>query len=183
MIRLFRGCLMVSVMALLASCATLTEEECRYADWYRIGVTDGRAGQPDARLAQHAEACEKHGVRPDADAWRGGWSDGIPNYCSSSSGWRQGVAGTSYSGVCPPALEEDFLFGYERGRALHAVGNELDNIDSRITTLETLVVDDEIEEAERRDLMAELRDLQREARALERERALIEAEAIERGLR
>lgn len=182
MIRLFRGCLSALAIASLAGCATLSEEECHYADWYGIGMTDGREGRPDARLAQHAEACEKHGVRPDADAWRAGWIDGIASYCSPSSGWRHGVAGTSYSGVCPLALEADFMFGYEPGRSLYSLGVELAEIDSRIETLEALVVDEEIEPAERRDLMEELGDLQREARALEREQALIEADAAERGL-
>jgi len=112
---LFRGCLLVLAMGLLASCATLSEEECRYADWYSIGMSDGRDGRPDSRLAKHAKACEEHGVRPDAESWRAGWREGITRYCSASSGWREGLSGTSYGGVCPPAQEGEFLSGYELG--------------------------------------------------------------------
>lgn len=174
--------IVVLAAASLAGCATLSDEECRYADWYAIGMSDGREGRLDTRLARHAEACEKHGVRPDAEAWRAGWREGILDHCSAPGGWRVGVAGTSYNGVCPPLLEDDFMFGYRPGRALYEVRTRLDEIDARIESLEAQVVDEEIEADERRDLMEELRDLQREARELERERALIEAEAAERKL-
>jgi len=180
---LFRGCLLVLAMGLLASCATLSEEECRYADWYSIGMSDGRDGRPDSRLAKHAKACEEHGVRPDAESWRAGWRDGITRYCSASSGWREGLSGTSYGGVCPPAQEGEFLSGYELGRALYTLDAELAEIDARIETIEARVIDEEIDADERRELMAEMKDLQRHARELERERALIEADAAERGWR
>lgn len=178
MIRLIAVLATVSI----AGCATLSDEECRYADWYAIGMGDGREGRLDSRLARHAEACEKHGVRPDAEAWRAGWREGLLGYCSPQSGWHEGVAGTSYNGVCGPPLEEDFMFGYRPGRALYEVRNALEGLDVEIEALEALVVDDETETDARRGLMEDLRNLQREARELEAERALIEAEAAERGL-
>ena len=55
-------------LLLLASCATLSEEECRAADWYQIGVNDGAEGRATDYVESHRRACA--GLGPaGAGAW------------------------------------------------------------------------------------------------------------------
>ncbi len=180
---LFHGVVLISMIA-LAGCATLSEEECRYADWHDLGFQDGRQGHPDNRVARHAEACTEYGIRPDADQWRDGWREGITYFCTPDRGWREGVDGNAYNQVCPPDLEPDFLYGYEPGRDLHRNRQSLQEVDQRIVEVEDeLDADETMSSERRRELSRELRELQNEARTLERERGVLEAEASGRGLR
>lgn len=111
---------MLAIAALLGGCASLSEEECRNADWGRLGHQDGAAGYPESRLAEHAEACAKIGIRPMGDIWRAGWDRGVLLYCMPSVGWREGLAGHGYSGVCRGRNEEAFLQAYRAGAEIHA---------------------------------------------------------------
>ena len=94
---------MLAIAALLGGCASLSEEECRNADWGRLGHQDGAAGYPESRLAEHAEACAKIGIRPMGDIWRAGWDRGVLLYCVPSVGWRDSNS------------HFDFLMGSEAG--------------------------------------------------------------------
>ncbi|MDH3265262.1 MAG: DUF2799 domain-containing protein, partial [Paracoccaceae bacterium] len=53
--------------SLLAACASLTEEECRTADWVRIGVRDGAEGRGTDHVEAHRRACAGVGVSPDVE--------------------------------------------------------------------------------------------------------------------
>lgn len=84
------------VMALLAGCASMSESECRVADWGRVGLADGAGGVPQGRLASYVEDCGKIGVQPVADAYTQGWNAGITHFCTPINGWRAGLAGDSF---------------------------------------------------------------------------------------
>lgn len=120
----------------LSGCATLSEEECKTADWGRLGYQDGAAGHPESRLAEHAEACAKIGIRPLADIWRAGWDRGVRAYCVPSVGWNEGLAGRSYQGVCRGRGEEAFLPAYRAGADIHRLQSRLDSNASDINRLE-----------------------------------------------
>src|SRR5690606_21857100 len=96
-----RPCLYVSV-ALLAGCASMSEEECLTADWYERGVLDGRRGEPGNYVHEHHEACAKVGVTPDNEAWQRGRSVGIRYFCTPENGERVGLEGRAYRHTCPP---------------------------------------------------------------------------------
>lgn len=120
----------------LSGCATLSEEECKTADWGRLGYQDGAAGHPESRLAEHAEACAKIGIRPLADIWRAGWDRGVRAYCVPSVGWNEGLAGRSYQGVCRGRGEEVFLPAYRAGADIYRLQSRLDSNASDINRLE-----------------------------------------------
>ena len=48
------------------SCATMSQEQCLRGDWRAVGYGDGVDGRPMSRLDDHAKACAKAGVTPDA---------------------------------------------------------------------------------------------------------------------
>ena len=67
MIRLFLAlAATIGFGLLLASCNTLSKEECVAADWRVIGENDGATGyEPQQRFAAHAKSCERVKIVPD----------------------------------------------------------------------------------------------------------------------
>jgi hypothetical protein len=149
----------------LSGCATLNEQECKTADWGRLGYNDGAAGYAESRIAEHAEACAKIGIRPNAALWRSGWDKGVLTYCTPNVGWREGLAGHSYSGVCRGRNEEAFLGPYRTGTEIHRLESRISSNNSEIRRLEDQLRSAPNEEARRR-LRNRIRDLDDEQRRL-----------------
>jgi hypothetical protein len=147
---------LITASTLLGSCATMSAEECMAGDWSGRGFSDGAAGYAQSRLGEHAEACSKHGIAPDDDAYRAGWAQGVLRYCTLPNGFAQGRSGAAYNGVCPAGLEADFLPAYQDGQVVYAaeqaVSTARSSIDSFGGRLEEL---DEKIEAKQRELRAE----------------------------
>lgn len=143
----------------LSGCATLSENECRTADWGRLGRQDGAAGHPESRLAEHAEACNKIGILPNATAWRAGWDQGVQTYCTPAVGWREGLAGHSYSGVCRArGNEAGFLQAYHAGSDIHRTQNRIEQNNQELRRLESQLRSAPNDETRRR-LRDRMRDL------------------------
>lgn len=119
----------------LGSCATMSEEQCLAGDWSGQGYSDGLSGLTMSRLDDHAEACAKHGVTPDAGAYAAGRRQGLLQYCTVDKGFEVGRTGAGYAGVCPPDLERDFLYAYRDGQVVHAAEQALENARSRVDSL------------------------------------------------
>lgn len=112
----------LALSALAASgCATMSREECLAVDWRTIGYEDGVAGYPGDRIAQHRKACAEHGVRSDLDLYQAGRAQGLREYCQPANGYRLGLGGGDYRGVCPVDLEGDFVGAFEGGRQLRSL--------------------------------------------------------------
>lgn len=165
----------------LSGCATLSEEECRFSDWYDLGYRDGRQGRPADRVSEHAQACGEHGVKPDRERYFSGHEDGLSSYCTLHNGFQIGENGGGYANVCPSPSEEDFLRGYSVGQALHRVRGRLYSIDAEIQSLDGRIGDEKTEkkeltaliyqrvqlEGERGEAREELRNLENEAYSLQ----------------
>lgn len=109
----------------LGSCATLDEGQCRSGDWQGIGFGDGAAGYPQSRLAEHAKACGKFGITPDAAAYDRGRRDGLVSFCTPRRGFEEGRQGHTYYNVCPAGLEPGFLAGYADGELVAAANRRV----------------------------------------------------------
>lgn len=134
--RLAALALLLLAAPVLSACATLSEAECRVGDWYSIGQTDGYHGRPAARLADHAAACTDYGIMPDRAAYTAGREDGLRQYCQPARGYREGLAGNGYAGVCPLGQERGFLTGFEAGREVADVAAQAERVERRIDLLE-----------------------------------------------
>lgn len=143
----------------LTGCATLSEGECKTADWYQIGRQDGGNGLTRARLHKHREACAEYGVRPQPDRYFDGRIVGLKQYCTPRSGFDEGRAGHPYRDVCPAKLEPAFLAGHRKGEAIHDVESDISDVENDIDRTERLLDDDDTSHRERRVLRRELRDL------------------------
>jgi hypothetical protein len=169
--------LAVGAVLALGGCATLSESECRTADWGRLGRQDGASGYTESRLAEHAEACNKIGILPNATAWRAGWDQGVQSYCTPAVGWREGLAGRSYNGVCRTRGDEaGFLHAHQAGSEIHRLQNRIEQNSQELRRLEGQLRSSPNDEARRR-LRDRMRDLDREQSHLRNQLGLMQLSA------
>lgn len=122
--------------ALVQGCGTMDKSECQSADWKTIGYEDGARGAMASRIGNHREACAKHSISPDLDAYRQGRAEGLRQYCRAANGYRLGEHGTGYAGVCPADLEPEFLAAYTAGKRIHEIASGIRSTQSRINSKE-----------------------------------------------
>ncbi|MFN4056819.1 MAG: DUF2799 domain-containing protein [Roseinatronobacter sp.] len=131
-----RALLALMGVLVLASCASVSREECLAGDWVSIGQRDGASGQDGpAQFSRHIRACEKVAVVPDQSAWARGYQQGLVRYCTPAVGLEEGLAGRSYRGVCPVATQARFLEGLNIGRAVYDQRQVISEIDSELGSL------------------------------------------------
>ena len=183
----------------LGSCATMSEEQCLAGDWSGQGYVDGQSGYTMSRLDEHAEACAKHGVTPDAAAYAAGRRQGLVSYCTPARGFQVGRTGSGYSGVCPAELEADFIPAYRDGQIVHEVeaalanarsrvdslGSRLEELDDKIAAKQAEARADGLTEEERDRIRNRIQELRRERADTERDwrRAQDEIDDAERDVR
>jgi hypothetical protein len=143
----------------LSGCASMSESQCRQADWSARGLADGREGRSAQRLDDHVEACAKIGVAPDRTAWDKGWEQGIRSYCTASSGWREGLRNQTYWGGCRGQAGEDaFMNHYQLGQQLYGLQQQLQRNDGELQRLEQVLRTVKTDE-ERANVRAQMRRL------------------------
>lgn len=118
----------------LSGCASLSESQCVASDWHTVGYSDGASGQDSSRLLKHQDACVKHGVTPDREAYMVGWNEGVVRYCTPENGFQQGQRGAQYHNVCPGDLEPDFHQAYLSGRELYLAQSEVSQLERSIAS-------------------------------------------------
>ena len=179
------GALVVLAALSLSGCATLSEDECRTANWQAIGYEDGVDGQPANRVARHRKACAKHDVQLDLAAYNAGRAAGLEVYCQPHNGYREGLAGNTYHGECPAALADEFVFAYNYGREIHDVEADVRDeqraidrlhddfhaIGDEILQKETLLVSPGLTPGERVAVLADIKHLVQERRDIEADMA------------
>jgi hypothetical protein len=192
----FFGAVVISVS--LLSCATMSKDECRHADWYLKGLEDGSQGYPETRLVEHGKACSRVNVSPNIKDYGDGHKKGVRLYCVPEKGYSEGRKGAAYNNVCPPELESNFLRAYRDGQELFSIQRNIDNlvygisnnrsrIDSdydQIAQLKQDVVNSD-DGKERRNKMRQIEDLHADINNLEisNDRAAHELELFKNDLR
>ena len=159
--------LLCCVAWLLAGCETMSEDQCRKADWFERGRSDGSRGEPESRVDAYRSACAKAGVVPDDRRWRQGWADGVRGYCVPRVAWRAGLESRSYHGACRDHDEALFLRWYRAGKDAHATRQERDARQREIESLEEQLKKAEKDD-ERKSLREKIRQLDAEAARLRR---------------
>lgn len=130
--------LLIAALLFLASCASLTKEECLVSDWQVIGQRDGEQGQdPQRQFRRHITACEKVKVTPDHVLWNQGYQQGLVRYCTPVKGLVVGQQGAVYNNVCPAHSERGFLRGYLLGKTENNVKSSINSLESQTGSLKT----------------------------------------------
>lgn len=154
-------CALLAVGLLSSACATLDADECRAADWRQIGRSDGERGHGTGRLDEHRKACAEHGIRPDADRYWLGRSEGLLHYCRLDNALRVGRAGQGYQGVCPPAVDAHFRQWHAAAYEVSRIRSAMDSVNSEIDQLERRLRQRDLDDRERQRLRQAIRELDR----------------------
>lgn len=126
----------VAISGLLLSCATMSKDECRHADWYLKGLEDGNKGYSESRIVEHGKACARVSVSPDVKDYSDGHKKGARLYCVPEKGYSEGRNGSTYNGICPPELENNFLRAYRDGKELYTIQRNMDSLATELNSNE-----------------------------------------------
>lgn len=122
----------LALVLLLSGCSTMNQGECVTADWRTVGYEDGVNGYSGDRIGQYRKACAKYGVTTNLDLYQQGRAQGLLEFCQPGNGYRAGVRGRSYAGVCPASLEPKFLAAFNTGHQLYVLQSRVSNADAQI---------------------------------------------------
>lgn len=167
----------------VASCATMSKDQCLAGAWGEVGYRDGSEGQPMSLLADHEKACAEYGVAPDVTAYSSARADGLNGYCRWERGFQEGREGDTYHGVCTRAQEEEFLPAYRDGQMVHAaeqaltnarssvesLGDRLEELDDKITAKQAEARAEGLTDEQRDAIRDQIREIRRERADTERD--------------
>src|SRR5258706_8362053 len=157
----------VPILFLLVGCASLDKNECLHADWYAIGLEDGARGRALERLGDHRRACAKHSVTPEAERYMSGRSEGLKSFCTYERGYAEGRGGNAYAAACPQPQAQNFMAGYNRGRELHELHRQLEQLNDEIGRIKAALKEGIANPRTRGQEVERLEALTREAEQLE----------------
>lgn len=115
----------------VSACSTLSKSECLTANWETIGYGDGTKGYKASRISQHRSACADYGVAPDLNAYSRGRDRGLNQYCVPSTGYRKGLSGYTYNGVCRGKNERAFVDALNYGLVIYKANRRLSSLKAK----------------------------------------------------
>ena len=120
----------------LASCATMSPQECKFANWGEVGLRDGLEGQSLGLFNTRVSDCAEAGVRVDGNAYLKGRDSGLRSYCRLENAVQLGLNGGSYEGVCPAQIDGEFRRRFQTGYNVYASHAEVARLENRMQSLE-----------------------------------------------
>ncbi len=120
---IFKLGMFMLMAAVLQGCSSMNQSECVHADWQLIGQADASKGMHSSVLDEYRSDCAEYAVVPERDAYFLGYQEGLKQFCTRSSGFYHGKKGSKYQGICPVALETEFLEGYHPGYELFMISD------------------------------------------------------------
>ena len=110
------GLLSTGFLFAFTSCATMSEDQCKTANWQEIGKNDGMRGLSSSLISDHSKACEKHGIKADPAAYKLGYESGVRSYCTAENGFEVGRSGRASYVDCPSDLQAAYQTAWKKGR-------------------------------------------------------------------
>jgi hypothetical protein len=156
----------------LAACATLSEDQCRAADWEAIGRSDGANGRTPDWIEKHARACNQYGIAPVRATWEKGRQQGLPLYCTPHRAWEEGADGRRLSPVCPASKTPELQRVNHRGLTWHRIGQDIAEANREISRINAALGDLPDGDGARAALVSERAFLRLEIVSLRAERSL-----------
>lgn len=119
----------------IASCAPISEDQCRGGDWASIGQSDGQKGRYTSILDKYAETCAEFGIAPVRDTYLAARLQGLQFYCTPQNAYQVGRNGDSLNKVCEPQIQQSMRPAFQKGERYHEISERMDDIDDRIDDL------------------------------------------------
>lgn len=168
--------LSVSAIAVLPSCAPISRDSCVNDSAEQIGY---RAAMDNAdrelRMREIDRTCIKFGREVDIQGYLDGFEAGTRAFCVPDNGYRWGLAGREYNGIC---RDPEFGMAYAEGKRVYrieqrrrTIRDRLEEIRSSLSSIERRLDENkEMTDERRRELLRRRDDLKRERRDLQDER-------------
>ena len=118
----------------LTQCTSLSLEECRNSDWYALGLAAGNRGATSNQVNQYQQDCYEFNLKVDSSQWQQGYQQGLISYCLPENGYRVGLAGENYYGVCS---NNQFVERYNQGHEHYLVNKRLAEIADRLNAIDS----------------------------------------------
>lgn len=122
---LFKVLILTIVLSALASCSTLSKNECLNADWQTIGYQDGYKGRLKSRLNKHRKSCAEYGVKPKLEEYLTGYDKGLTEYCKPVRGYRRGLLGYNNKRICKGDTRKQYNNAYRYGRHIYGLEHQV----------------------------------------------------------
>lgn len=74
-------------------------------------------------------------VCPSHAEYHSGFSEGLSKFCTYNSGYDYGLAGRSYRRTCAATVEATFLNGYDAGREIFSLKNQLYDLEEQLQSV------------------------------------------------
>lgn len=164
--------LALSAVLFLASCASLTEDECRAGNWESIGFVDGTNGRLQSYISEHGKACSDLGIVPDTATWLKGRLEGLKTYCTPQSAYQVGRRGREMNPVCSAEQASDLKLANFYGLRFYEIDTEIDQLEDELDDILRILATDfngdlTPEQIQLRSFyLSEVRSLEREIRDL-----------------
>lgn len=95
-----------------ASCAT-------DSTWQEVGYKAASQGEPATQFYNIVQSCDKPATAQDEAEFVQGYMSGIESFCTYDNGYALGRVKKAFPNVCPTAMADDFMQGYEVGLQKH----------------------------------------------------------------
>ncbi|NRA31350.1 MAG: DUF2799 domain-containing protein [Parvularculaceae bacterium] len=92
--------LSLGLIVAVSGCATLSKEECEFANWEAMGQNDGQWGETVGRFQRYSEACSNYGIQADFEAWERGRQTGLTRFCTPQGVYAAGMRRRGNMGEC-----------------------------------------------------------------------------------
>jgi len=174
--------ILVSFAGLIASCSTISEENCIEGSWESLGYEAGRDGESRRHLDKVSETCAKYGITANSTQYWIGYDQGLPLYCSYDRGVNHGESGRSLKAECRDINALVYFDGYDDGRITYEIKQEYEaiiddyaDICDDLLDIDRSLAEDELDEKTRKRLRKTKRRLETEL-----DRTRIEIRSFER---
>ncbi len=105
--------LLILILMGVATCTSLSKEDCANMHWSSKGREDAYQGKTLAELGKYQKQCNKHAVTIDKENYYDGFNEGLKTFCTEERANSFGRSGGVYQGQCPTHLEKNFIKPYE----------------------------------------------------------------------
>ena len=167
----------LSCIALLNGCTTLSQDECKVANWQSLGYEHGVNGGDYADGITKIATCNDYNITPNIAQFKSSYESGLAVYCQPENGFTLAMRGVSYNGVCNSRA---FRKAWEEGNDRYQIQQRRIEIDNRITELKQQLSElnqqlnsNNITQTQRKELNTQQRQLERELKDLRREKSLL----------
>jgi hypothetical protein len=134
-VMVYKNTAVLLVLALfLAGCSSMSKKECVNADWYSIGLQDGRGGSSSSKVSGYAQTCGKHDISISQSDYLAGHSEGIRYFCQPDTGYSIGLSGRSLPQVCPSDLKSAFSNAHAKGFAEFKIKRDIKSAESKFSS-------------------------------------------------